>query len=182
MAGTHERIRRDDPSSIPVAATQSSAPVRPAGRFRVELDQIDGYAFRIRFDRESMPDLRTDEPPPLGSDRGPNPARLLAAAIGNCLAASLLFCLQKRGTRPLAMQAVVDTELVRNAHKRLRIGAVHVTLRPQVMGDGESLQAIVDECIEQFRDFCVVTESIREGLDVTVAVQPIGEGPEGPTS
>jgi organic hydroperoxide reductase OsmC/OhrA len=155
---------------------------RAAGAFQLELEQVDGFAFRVRFDHETMPDLRTDEPPPLGADRGPNPARLLAAAIGNCLAASLLFCMQKRKVRPISLQAVVDVQLVRNERKRLRIGQVHVVLRPQIPGDDDAVGEIMSECMEQFRDFCVVTESVREGLDVKVDVDVVTEGPEGPTS
>ena len=36
-----------------------------------------------------------DEPEPMGENSGPNAGKVLAAAIGNCLTASLLFCLQK---------------------------------------------------------------------------------------
>jgi len=36
-----------------------------------------------------------DEPEPMGGNSGPNACKVLAATIGNCLTASLLFCLQK---------------------------------------------------------------------------------------
>jgi hypothetical protein len=41
------------------------------------------------------PPLRIDEPPPLGEERGPDAAALLGAAVGDCVAASLVFCLRK---------------------------------------------------------------------------------------
>ena len=65
------------------------------GRFEVGLTLRDGYAFTVDFAAGEGPPLVVDELPPLGEANGPNPARLLAAAVGSCLSASLLFCLRK---------------------------------------------------------------------------------------
>jgi len=64
---------------------------------RLTLEQQDGYAFRVMFDDTALAPLLADEPAPLDRDRGPNPPRLLLAAVANCLAASLLFALRKFG-------------------------------------------------------------------------------------
>jgi organic hydroperoxide reductase OsmC/OhrA len=148
--------------------------------FRLNVEQVDGFEFRVRFDKATLPELRMDEPPPLGQDRGPNPARILAAAIGNCLAASLLFCLQKRALQPIALGAVVDVQLVRNERRLLRVGQVRVTLRPHVTEP--DAEPVLAECMEHFKEFCVVTESVREGIDIDVRVEPVIEGVEGPCS
>ena len=58
-------------------------------QFSVELRLLDGYKFEIDFGEAGQ--LFSDETPPLGEGTGPNPSRLLAAAVANCLAASLLF-------------------------------------------------------------------------------------------
>ena len=141
---------------------------QPAGTFDVSLELQSGYAFEITFDKDHYPRLRADEPAPLGEDTGPNPARLLAAAVADCLAASLLFCLQKRGQKPSGMSARVHVEMVRNEARRLRIGHIDVTLAPQLAGASDALTA----CLDQFEDFCVVTQSVRQGLDVRVKVEP----------
>lgn len=138
----------------------------PVSEFTIDIEHLEGFAFRTRFDRASFADLMTDEPPPLGKDGAPNPARLLAAAVGNCLAASLLFCLQKANVTPRDLRAEVKVELVRNERRRLRVGKVDVTLRPGLSSDERGL----GDCLELFEDFCVVTESVREGLDVRVNV------------
>lgn len=139
-----------------------------AGGFALHLEQIDDFEFRVRFDKEQYPELHMDEPAPLGHDRAPNPARVLAAAIGNCLAASLLFCM-KRGHHPMSgISADVQVGIVRNEKKRLRIGSVDVVLRPKVDGGVEALAP----CLETFEDFCIVTQSVRAGIPVNVRVEP----------
>ena len=54
----------------------------------VTLEQVSGYEFRVRFEDSAIPDLSTDLSAPLGHDAGPNPERMLTAAVVNCLAAS----------------------------------------------------------------------------------------------
>lgn len=134
--------------------------------FSIRIERVEGFEFRVQFDKPNHPDLLLDEPPPLGHDAGPNPARLLAAAVGNCLAASLLFCLQKAGARAEGMRADVRVKIARNERKRLRIGGIEVTLRPRVAG------AALEGCLPSFEDFCIVTQSVRDGLDVQVKVEP----------
>lgn len=142
----------------------------PAGSFDVQLDRLESYRFRITFEGTNADPVVSDEPPPLGGGAGPNPARLLAAAIGNCLAASLLFALGKKGVRAAGMSATVHVELARNERNRLRIGKVAVEVKP-VLPEGAPAGAL-DEAAAVFEDFCVVTQSVREGLPIEVRVTP----------
>jgi uncharacterized OsmC-like protein len=136
--------------------------------FSIQVEQTEGYEFRVRFDKEQFAEIHLDEPPPLGRDAAPNAARILAASIGNCLAASLVFCLKRSGKDLQGVRSEVRVQIVRNENKRLRIGRVDVTLRPRIEADSEALA----KCLGQFEDFCVVTQSVRQGLDVHVAVEP----------
>ncbi len=137
--------------------------------FALRVERIDGFEFRVRFDKEHYADLHMDEPPPLGADHAPNPARILAASIGNCLAASLLFCMKRRNKPLDAITADVKVALVRNEQKRLRVGRVDVVLHPSIEGGLDALQP----CLDQFEDFCVVTQSVRAGIPVNVSVEPV---------
>lgn len=145
-----------------------------ASSFDIRIEQISGYEFRVKFDKPQYPALYVDEPPPLGHDAAPNPARLLAAAIGDCLAASLQFCLGRGGAQLSDLKSDVHVELLRNEQKRLRIGRIDVTLRPRIEGDAAAL----DRCASAFEDFCVVTQSVRQGIQVNVTIEPQSAEPQ----
>jgi uncharacterized OsmC-like protein len=139
--------------------------------FSLSLAQVEDFQFDVTFDNEAWPPLRLDEPAPMGGDTGPNAVRVLGAAVGNCLAASLLFCLQKSRVPVKGLRAKVAGELVRNDKGRMRIRTVKVTLHPTLDGVPPDRMA---RCIELFEDFCVVTQSVRDGIDVQVAVEATG--------
>lgn len=135
---------------------------------RLTLEQDGDYAFRVSFDGTSLASLLTDEPPPLGQDQGPNPARLLLASIANCLAASLVFALRKFRNAPDPIRAEICATPVRNEEGRWRIASAKATLHlPGSNADYKGL----DRVFSQFEDFCVVTQSVRQGIDVDVVVK-----------
>jgi organic hydroperoxide reductase OsmC/OhrA len=136
--------------------------------FTIHLEQEQGFDFRVKFDWPDNADLLLDEPEPLGHRHGPNAARLVAAAVGNCLSASLVFCLRSKfKLDPGPLRASVTGQLARNERGRLRIGGLSV--RIELAEDAGALQHL-ERCMAQFEDFCVVTESIRHGVPVSVEV------------
>lgn len=134
----------------------------------VTLEQISGYEFRIRFEESAIPELTTDLSAPLGQDAGPNPERLLTAAVINCLAASLLFALSKFRNLPGgSLRASATSRTGRNADKRVRVENIDVRLElPGAAAD----YAALDRVLAQFESFCTVTESVRAGVEVDVTV------------
>ena len=136
--------------------------------FSIQVEQIDGFEFKVRFDKEQFAELHLDEPPPLGKDSAPNAARILAAAIANCLSASLVFCMQRSGLKTEGLRTEAKVQIVRNEQRRLRIGKVDVVLHPRVAAGTEALV----KCLPTFEDFCTVTQSIRHGIEVGVSVEP----------
>ena len=140
----------------------------PFYEFTIERDQVEDYAFRVRFDKEQFPPLDMDEPVPLGKDSGPNASRVLAAAIGNCLSASLLFCARKGRVEIGPIRTKISVRTARNERKRLRIVGVRVEIDPQVP-EPDRQQAL--RCLDLFEDYCVVTQSIRQGIPVEVSVK-----------
>lgn len=135
---------------------------------RLTLEQEGDYAFRIRFDEATLAPLLTDEPPPLGHNQGPNPSRLLLAAVANCLSASLLFALRKYRNTPGPLRAEVTALPMRNAEGRWRIPKASVEL---FLADGNEDYQQLERVLATFEDFCVVTQSVRTGIEVDVTVK-----------
>ena len=67
--------------------------------FEYEISMIkkDNYKFEVDFGKSTIPSLLMDESEevPGGEGLGPSASMLLAAAVGNCLSASLTFCITK---------------------------------------------------------------------------------------
>jgi uncharacterized OsmC-like protein len=133
---------------------------------RVTMEQVEGLEFRVRFDWEEAGELLLDEPEPLGHRRGPNATRLLAAAVGNCLTASLAFCLHRSRATVQGLTTTVTGQVVRNDKNRLRVGNLDVRIQLPAGVEGAALE----RCLGMFEDFCTVTASIRQGIPVAVEV------------
>lgn len=131
--------------------------------FNVKLELLENYIFKVDFG--DFGDIITDEAPPLGSGEGPNPSGLVAAAVGNCLCASLLFALRKFKDSPTGVRAEVKGEMERQ-EGRWRIARMHVRMQ---LDDPQLLEHL-PKALEQFEDFCIVTQSIRKGIPVDVEV------------
>lgn len=141
--------------------------------FDVELKRDSAFAFTARFDNPDAAALGIDEPAPLGAGTGPNATRVLGAAIGHCLGASLLFCLGKARVDVSDLTVRVHGTVTRNDAGRLRVTDLRVELHPLVRAaDRERL----GRCVDLFEDFCIVTASVRNGIPIHVEVDPRSEG------
>ena len=139
-------------------------------QFIIELELIDKLQFNVKFDLPEAADLLMDEPPVFGgSGLGPNASRAIAAGVGNCLSASLAFCLRKvradlKGMKTIAQGTVGREEGV------LRLQKIDIKIYPK-LGAEDDLDKF-ERCKGLFEKYCIVTESIRKGLPVTIEVVP----------
>ena len=136
--------------------------------FQVEVAQERDFAFRVDFGLEGVGDLLMDEPEPVGGGAGPNASRILAAAVGNCLSASLLFCLRRSKAEVSGMRATVRGVRARNKEGRWRIREMEVEITPEVLE--EHLKQL-ERCAEIFENFCIVSQSVRQGIPIKVTVR-----------
>ena len=134
---------------------------------RLLLEQEGPYAFRISFEGTDLDALHTDEGAPLGAGAGPNPSHLLLAGVANCLSASLLFALRKFKNAPGPITVEIKADKVRNDAGRWRIPKARVRI---LLADSAASFEHFDRILGQFEQFCIVTQSVRDGIEVEVEV------------
>lgn len=132
----------------------------------VQLHQKQDYQFDIDFGR-GMATVMADEPAPLGGGQGPSPVQLLAAAVGSCLSDSLLFALRKFKQAPQPIRCDVQADVGRNAEGRLRVLGIKAVL---TLGVPAASLEHLDRVLGQFESYCTVTQSVRQGIAVSIEV------------
>jgi len=111
--------------------------------------------------------------PAAGRDgAGPSPSQLLAAAIANCLSASLLSVHGKFKEDTGRLTTTAVCEIGRNEKSRLWVTGIKVTM---TLGVAPESLSHLDRALAQFEDFCTVSQSVRTGIPFTVTVK----GPDG---
>jgi len=132
-----------------------------------KLSFLQGYQFSVEFDAEGMPKLLLDEQKPAGQNLGPNPTRLLSAAVGHCLSSSLIYCLLKARVKIKNIENNVRTKVARNKEGYLRVEDMEVQINLDVAEEDKSR---IPRCKEIFENYCTVTQSVRKGIEVNVTV------------
>jgi uncharacterized OsmC-like protein len=120
--------------------------------FTIEIDQVKDYEYRVRFDNPEHPGA----------------TQLLAAAIGQCLSASLLMCVRKSRVETGLMRTRVKMQIDRSDRGRLRVKNVDVEIDPAIT---EADQQKAHRCVGLFEHYCTVSQSIREGFPINVSVK-----------
>jgi uncharacterized OsmC-like protein len=132
-----------------------------------KLRLLEGYKFKVEFDGKNISDLIVDETEPIGREDGPNPTRLLAAAVGHCASSSLVYCLQKARIEVKNLETTVKTRVTRNEEERWRVAGIDINLRLEI---SEKDKKRAPTCLKIFEDYCTVTQSIRRGIQVNIEV------------
>lgn len=136
----------------------------------VSLTLRHDLAFLVSFDNSKMAIINTDESPESGgSGEGPDASRLLAAAIGNCLSASLAFCLKKSRIELKDLKTKVEVKIARNEKGHLRVKQMKVKMHPEFKFSDDANRT--ERCKQIFQDYCIVTEAVRQGIPVEVNVE-----------
>ncbi len=140
------------------------------GKFTITMKRLRDMQFVAKFDKEQFEDLMLDEPEnvPGGRDEYPNASRILAVAITNCLSASLTFCLEKAHNPLDDLEATTTVHIDRNEKGYWRVRNVDVELTAGFDQLDEKTMKKFEKCKERFFNYCIVSASIKEGIDINV--------------
>jgi len=97
---------------------------------------------------------------------GPNPSRLLGLALLGCLSASFIFCLKKKNLTIDDLNATAELTIARNEKGFWRVMRVDVDINIIISDPATRKRA--DQCKKMFEQYCIVTQAVREGIDVEV--------------
>lgn len=97
---------------------------------------------------------------------GPNPSRMLAMAVLGCLSASFIFCLKKREFNLEDLKAEAEVTIARSEKGFWRVKKIDVDINANI--DDPNVKKRADQCKKMFEQYCIVTQAVREGIDVEV--------------
>jgi uncharacterized OsmC-like protein len=109
-----------------------------------------------------------DEPTSFhGTDLGPSSVEYLLIGIGGCLGTAFIYCLQKRNVKMKNVEIVVDGKLSHVGPKLLlkltKVDA-EINFKPEENASSEDIKL----CIKNFREYCIVSNSISDGININV--------------
>jgi organic hydroperoxide reductase OsmC/OhrA len=137
--------------------------------FELRMVKTGPIEFKTIFDQEHFPELMFDEPERSGgANEYPNAARIVTAAIANCLSASLSFCLTKSKVEIEELKTKAKCTMGRNEDGRLRIKKIAVEIETRL---DEEKEKKIKRCIDMFEKFCVVSQSLAEGIEIEAKVK-----------
>lgn len=137
---------------------------------KTKVEWLKGMQFRAKYDLPQVKELIMDEPPEFGGDgEGPNAARVVASAVGDCLSASLLFCLTKSRIPVESLKSTVKTKVARNEENLLRVKDLQVEIQVKLKDTAHIEKS--EQCRELFEKYCIVSDSLRKGIPINVNVK-----------
>ncbi|MHA2088240.1 MAG: OsmC family protein [Promethearchaeota archaeon] len=134
-------------------------------KVKLERDMI----FKCDLGETKLGDCYIDESNKIASEMlGPNAAQLLAMSMLGCLSASYIFCFSKRDFTVKDLEAEAIVTIFRNEKGFVRVKKIDVTITPKI--DSPEMVKRAAECQKMFEQYCTITASVREGVDVNVNI------------
>ena len=115
-------------------------------------------------------DLHLDEPESFhGTDLGPSPVEYLLIGIGGCLGSTFAYCLQKQDVEIDALEVIVDGQL-KHSGPKMSLKLVNIEAELLVTAKDGGSSGKIEQCIKTFLDYCIVSNSITQGVPLDVKV------------
>ena len=137
---------------------------------KVRMDKIHtGKILLIDTGMKNLPEIHLDdEHDDVNEMLGPDPSRLLTAAIVGCLSASYMFCMDKKNLKFDDYSAEAEYVGYKTEQGVWRVKEINVKLLPR--SNDEKVAKRIKQCSKIFERLCTVTESVREGIKVNVDI------------
>lgn len=133
---------------------------------KVSLNYTENLHFKASA--RQFNEFSVDEPTSFhGTDLGPSSVEYLLIGIGGCLGTTFIYCLQKRNIKMKSVEIVVDGKLSHVGPKMLlRLTKVdaEIKFKPEENASSEDIKL----CIKNFREYCIVSNSIADGININV--------------
>jgi putative redox protein len=114
--------------------------------------------------------IHLDEPESFhGTDIGPSPVEYFLIGIGGCLGSTFTYCLQKQEVEIDALEVVVDGQL-KHVGPNMSLKLVNIEAEILFTAKDGKLSGKIEQCIKTFRDYCIVSNSITQGVPLDVKV------------
>ncbi|TXT62720.1 MAG: hypothetical protein BAJALOKI1v1_870021 [Promethearchaeota archaeon] len=107
--------------------------------------------------------IHIDEPESFhGQNKGPSAVEYFLIGIGGCTGSTFSYCLSKNSIEINNLQIIVDGKLTHKGKKmNLRLIKIEIEINCTVKNDPDDM---IELCLTQFREHCVITESISAGI------------------
>ena len=136
-------------------------------KINVGLALQEEMIFKCDLGSTKMNDLYIDERHVKGVDKiGPDPARLLGLAVLGCLEASFEFCMQKKNFKLNELRGKAEVLMKKNEKGFWRVKKINIEINPTI--ENPEMRKRADQCKKMFEQYCIVTQSVREGIEINV--------------
>jgi uncharacterized OsmC-like protein len=117
--------------------------------------------------------LDLDEPKSFhGTNLGPSPVEYLLIGIGGCLGSSFMYCLIKSDIRIKNLEIIIDGKIT-HKNPTLRLKLAQVDIKILYILEDVSLKEEIEICINKFKQHCVVSDSLINGIPINVECQEV---------
>ena len=138
---------------------------------KIELDWTGNIGFTATA--RQFTGMTIDEPEEFhGDDKGPSAVEYFGIGIGGCLGTSFAFCLKKMEVPVKTMPLTIDVGVHHSSEDEgghLRVTDVAAEI--EVALENEDDAELFDLCIESYKKYCVVTQSVIAGVPVDVQIK-----------
>jgi len=137
---------------------------------KISVEWLEDLTFKLNFENPALSEIFIDETHDVESPEavGPDPSKLLLAAVMGCLNVSFAFCLKKARVPLQGMKAIGELTSVRNEKGFWRVSKIDIDLTPEIRIEKGIPR--MEKCMEIFHDYCTITQSVRQGIPVNVTI------------